>query len=205
MTNSIPIVDRFRGYLPVVVDVETGGFNADTDALLELAAVFPILDEDTGKLHIEQSYHYHIAPFKNANLEPSALAFTGIDPYHPFRNAVDETTALNDLFSHIRHHLKKTGCKRAVLVGHNPAFDLGFIRAAIVRNKLKNNPFHQFTTFDTATLSALLYGETVLAKAMAAAKLPFDTNQAHSALYDARMTAELFCTIVNAVKFPGGG
>ncbi|MFH7391451.1 exonuclease domain-containing protein, partial [Pseudomonas syringae pv. tagetis] len=30
---------RFRGYLLVVVDVETGCFNSATDALLEIAAV----------------------------------------------------------------------------------------------------------------------------------------------------------------------
>ena len=33
------LADRFRGFLPVVVDVETGGFNPATDALLEVAAM----------------------------------------------------------------------------------------------------------------------------------------------------------------------
>jgi ribonuclease T len=200
MTTSM--VDRFRGYLPVVIDVETGGFNAQTDALLELAAVTLRMNE-AGKIEIADMYHYHIVPFKNANLDPSALAFTGIDPYHPFRQAIEETQALNDLFSHIRNELKKTACKRAVLVGHNPWFDLSFIRAAIARNHIKKDPFHQFTTFDTAALSALIYGETVLAKAAEAAQLPFDKHQAHSALYDAKVTAELFCRIVNSVEFKG--
>ena len=36
--------DRFRGFLPVVVDVETGGFISATDALLEIAAVLIEID-----------------------------------------------------------------------------------------------------------------------------------------------------------------
>jgi len=201
MNNSpIHIVNRFRGYLPVIIDVETGGFNAKTDALLELAATTITMMPD-GTLEPDQTYHYHIIPFKNANLEPSALEFNGIDPFHPFRMAMEEEKALTDLFGHIRKALKASGCKRAVLVGHNPWFDLSFIHAAITRHHIKHDPFHRFTTFDTAALSALLYGETVLAKAVAAAGLPFDTDKAHSALYDAHITAELFCKIVNSVPF----
>ena len=33
------LCDRFRGFYPVVIDVETAGFNAKTDALLEIAAI----------------------------------------------------------------------------------------------------------------------------------------------------------------------
>ncbi|HAV68246.1 MAG TPA: ribonuclease T, partial [Alcanivorax sp.] len=45
MTNQHPsLALRFRGFLPVVVDVETGGFDARNDALLEIAAV--LLDMD---------------------------------------------------------------------------------------------------------------------------------------------------------------
>ena len=40
--------DRFRGFLPVIVDVETGGFNATTDALLEVAATLIHLDDRGG-------------------------------------------------------------------------------------------------------------------------------------------------------------
>lgn len=201
MNSSPPsLANRFRGYLPVIIDIETAGFNAETDALLELAAITVGISE-TGTLHTDKSYHYHIAPFPEANLEPAALAFNGIDPFHPFRGAVDEKAALTDLFSHVRHAIKRAGCKRAVLVGHNPWFDLSFIRAAITRNQLNHNPFHSFTTFDTATLAGLIYGETVLAKAVTAAGLPFDKQQAHSALYDAQVTAELFCKIVNAVPY----
>lgn len=190
------IVDRFRGFLPVVIDVETGGFNAQTDALLEIAAIVIEMD-DQGRLKQGERLFYHVEPFAGANLEESALAFTGIDPYHPFRMAVPEKKALVELFDMVGQAVKKTACTRAILVGHNPFFDLGFLNAAVQRTKVRNNPFHKFSTFDTATLSALAYGQTVLARSVAAAGLEFDEKEAHSAAYDCERTAELFCRIVN--------
>lgn len=192
------VSDRFRGYLPVVVDVETAGFNANTDALLEVAAVILTVDEQ-GRWCIEETISKHIQPFAGANLEPAALEFTGIDPDHPFRKqiAIDERIALSDIFKVIRSRIKQHDCRKAILVGHNAAFDLGFINAAAERANIKRNPFHPFSTFDTVSLSGLVYGQTVLARAVKAAGLAWDTNEAHSARYDAERTAELFCRIVN--------
>ena len=187
---------RFRGFLPVVVDVETGGFNASTDAILEIAACTLFMDDD-GLLQLQGTHAHHVQPFEGANLEQSALEFTGIDPYHPFREAVSESEALVSLFKVIRQQIKEQGCNRAILVGHNPHFDAGFVNAAAGRCKIKRNPFHPFSYFDTATLSGLAYGQTVLATACAEAGISFDNNEAHSAAYDARKTAELFCNIVN--------
>ncbi len=188
---------RFRGFLPVVVDVETGGFNAQTDALLEIAAVILGMDEETGRLSIVDQAHCHVVPFEGANLEPSALAFTGIDPYHPFRLAVPEAEAMRTIFQLVRKAVTANHCQRAVLVGHNPAFDIAFVNAAAERQKIKRNPFHPFSTFDTASLAGLAYGQTVLARAVKAAGLDWDDSQAHSARYDAERTASLFCRIVN--------
>lgn len=190
------IAQRFRGYLPVVVDVETSGLNARTDALLEIAAVVIGMDEQ-GAVRPLQTHHHHVLPFDGANLNPASLAFNGIDPYHPFRLAVSETVALHAIFKEIRQALKMTGCTRAILVGHNPFFDLGFINAAVERAGVKRNPFHPFSTFDTVTLAGLAYGQTVLARACTVAGIAWDTNAAHSALYDAQRTAELFCAVVN--------
>ncbi len=188
---------RFRGYLPVVIDVETGGFNAKTDALLEIAAIVMDMDSQTGLLQSGETLHCHVVPFTGANLNPEALAFNGIDPHHPFRNAISEELALQNILKPIRKALKATKCNRAILVGHNPIFDLGFLNAAIERTGIKRNPFHPFSSFDTATLGGLAYGQTVLARVIAAAGIEWNHHEAHSALYDARKTAELFCTIVN--------
>lgn len=192
------IARRFRGFYPVVVDVETGGFNAATDALLEIAAVTLHVDE-RGQWTIDQSMTRHVQPFAGARLDPAALEFTGIDPDHPFRKqiAVDEKEALHDIFRMVRTGMKKHGCRRAILVGHNPSFDLGFVNAACERAGLKRNPFHPFSTFDTVTLGGLAYGQTVLSRAVAAAGFAWDNEQAHSARYDAERTAELFCAVVN--------
>ena len=190
------MANRFRGYLPIIVDLETAGFNSATDALLEMAVVIPEMNA-SGELVIQASYREHIVPFEGANLEPAALKFNGIDPHHPFRMAIDEKEALTNLFKPVRQAVKDQGCTRAILVGHNPAFDIGFMNAAVERTQFKRNPFHPFSTFDTATLGGLAYKQTVLAKAAKAAGIEWDSEQAHSALYDAEQTALLFCKIVN--------
>ena len=188
---------RFRGYLPVVVDVETAGFNAQTDALLEIAAVILRMDDD-GDLQRTATISCHVEPFEGANLDPKALAFNGIDPHHPFRQALTEKAALDHVFKPIREAVKASGCKRAILVGHNAFFDLGFINAAVERTAYKRNPFHPFSTFDTVTLAGLAFGQTVLARSVIAAGLPWDGEEAHSAIYDTEKTADLFCSVVNA-------
>ena len=191
--------NRFRGYLPVVLDVETGGFNPGTDALLESAIAIIEMDE-RGFLELGETLSFNIKPFLGANIEDAALQFTGIDPDHPFRFAVEEKEALEEMFSKVRKEIKRTGCHRAIVVAHNASFDHAFLSKAADRCDIKRNPFHPFSTFDTATLAGLAYGQTVLARACEAAGIPFDSEEAHSAVYDCTKTAELFCQIVNQWK-----
>lgn len=200
MNEKSKIAKRFRGFLPVVVDIETGGFNPDTDALLEMAFVMLKL-EPSGLLLRGETHACHVLPFKGAIMNPECLAVNRIDPYHPFRFAVTEPEALREMFAPVQKELKSTGCHRAVLVGHNPFFDLSFLKAATRRCNIKNSPFHSFTTFDTATLAAMAYGETILVKSVLAAGMKFDREQAHSAIYDAEVTADLFCKIINSWTF----
>ena len=198
-TPANELNQRFRGYLPVIVDIETAGFSAKRNALLEIAAVIVEYDEKND-LQITERYTTHVVPFKNAELDPSALKFNGIDPHHPFRMALEEKEALELIFKPIRTAIKRHKCTRAILVGHNPAFDIAFLNAAIHRTQIKRSPFHPFSTFDTATLGGLAYQQTVLAKIAQAADITWDNEKAHSALYDAEMTAEIFCKIVNRWK-----
>ena len=187
---------RFDGYLPIVIDIETSGVDAQKNAILEIAALTVDYDE-AGLLTIKNNFACHVTPFEGARMDDAAMKITGIDPYHPFRFDVPENEALTQLFDFAENALQVTQCRRAVLVGHNAHFDLSFILAAAKRCKMKKTPFHSFTVFDTATLSGLVYGKTVLAKALRLARLGFDKNEAHSAIYDAKQTAELFCLIVN--------
>ncbi len=197
--NQNPLGKRFRGYLPVIIDIETAGFNAKKNPLLEIAAV--IVEPDSqGFLHVTEKHTSNIIPFVNSELDEAALKFNGIDPYHPFRMAIEEKDALNKIFKPVKTAVKRNECNRAILVGHNPAFDINFLNAAIDRTKIKRSPFHPFSCFDTATLGGLAYGQTVLAKVAQAAGLEWDNEKAHSALYDAEKTAELFCMIVNRWK-----
>lgn len=198
-----PMAERFRGFLPVVIDVETGGFDSQTDALLEIAATTISMDE-SGDIILDKSFSFNVEPFAGANLDPAALDFTGIDPYSLEREAQPEEIVLPDLLQGIRKQVKLHDCTRAILVGHNAHFDHGFLMAAIERCEIKRNPFHPFSVFDTATLSGLAYGQTVLAKACQAAAIDFSNAKAHSAAYDTQKTAELFCLIINRWKDLGG-
>ena len=193
------MAQRFRGYLPVVVDVETGGFNATTDALLEIAIV-PLWQDAAAQLHPAATFSTHILPFVGANLDPAALAFNRIEPNSPLRGAISEKEALTSIFQIIRRSMQASACKKAILVGHNAAFDLSFINAAVARTKVKRNPFHTFSTLDTVTLAALCYGQTALARTSKMAGITWDATQAHGARYDAEKTAELFCQIVNKIQ-----
>ncbi len=195
-TELLPMARRFRGFLPVVVDVETGGFNCQTDALLEIAAVLVEIQED-GSLLRGGTFRYHVRPFEGANIEPASLEVNGIDPYHPLRPALPEKDALGRIFTEVRQAVRGNDCKRAILVGHNAFFDLGFLNAAVARAGIKRNPFHPFSSFDTATLGGVVFGQTVLSRIAEAAGMPWDTEAAHSAAYDAEMTADLFCLMVN--------
>lgn len=197
------ISDRFRGFLPVVVDVETGGFNPRTDALLEIAACILRMD-DFERLKIVETISFHVHPFKGANIEPKSLEVTGIDLDSPTRNAIPEREALQQLSQPIRREMRATDCQRAILVGHNAWFDLSFLNAAIARTGYKRSPFHPFSSFDTATLGGLAFGQTVLSRAVQAAGIEWNEAHAHSAVYDAEKTAALFCAIVNRWKILTG-
>lgn len=190
------MADRFRGFLPVVVDVETGGFDCTRHALLEIAAM-PILMDEHGKLVPGAMASSHVMPFEGSEIDPKSLEITGIDVHHPFRDAVPERQALDRIFIPVRAAVRAAGCQRAILVGHNAHFDLGFLNAAVARVDHKRNPFHPFSVFDTVTLGGLAYGQTVLSRAVQAAGMAWNGDEAHSAVYDVERTAELFCKVMN--------
>jgi len=193
------MAERFRGFLPVIVDVETGGFDCERHALLEIAAVVVRMDEE-GLIHPEPVVSTHVEPFPGSELDPRSLEITGIDPGHPFRAALPERAALDHIFKPIKKAVREAGCQRAILVGHNAAFDIGVLNAAIRRTEHKRSPFHPFSCFDTVTLGGLAYGQTVLSRAVEASGSRWDAREAHAAIYDAERTAELFCGVVNRWK-----
>lgn len=198
---NLAMAQRFRGFLPVVIDVETGGFDCNRNALLEIAAV-PIEMDENGLLYPGPTASAHVIPADGLEIDPKSLEVTGIILDHPFRLAKSEKDALDHIFAPVRAAVKKYGCQRAILVGHNAHFDLGFVNAAVNRTGHKRNPFHPFSVFDTVTLAGVAYGQTVLARAANAAGLGWDADEAHSAVYDTEQTAKLFCTIANAWPRP---
>lgn len=204
MSDSSPtLAQRFRGYFPVVIDVETAGFNSQTDAILEIAAVTLKMTHD-GDLITDSLFHEHIEPFAGANIEKAAIEFNGIDPFCALRGAKPEDEVFTSLCKHIRKQQKQADCQRSVIVAHNATFDQSFVNAALARQNIKRSPFHPFVSFDTTSLAALCVGQTVLIKACEAANIEFKQSEAHSALYDTKKTAELFCYMVNHYRSLGG-
>jgi ribonuclease T len=193
--------ERFRGYLPVVVDVETGGFDWTRHALLEIAAIPIDLDAD-GHFVLGDTVSAHVVPAPGTEIDPKSLEVTGIIIDHPFRMAKQEKEALDHIFAAVRAAIRKHGCQRAILVGHNAHFDLNFLNAAVARVQHKRNPFHPFSVFDTVTLGGVAYGQTVLARAVQAAGMEWNSANAHSAVYDAERTAQVFCKVANAWALP---
>lgn len=201
-TNNL-LRKRFRTFYPVVIDIETAGFNPETDAILEIAIITLKMNK-LGLLEKENLLHFHVQPFQGAQIDKNSIAFHGIDPFSPLRGAISEYEALYSIFDLVQEGIKLNNCTKSIIVAHNAIFDHNFLTAAITRTGIKNNPFHSFVIFDTATLSGLAVGQTVLARACKAIGVNFDNNQAHSALYDTQRTADLFCKIVNRWKTLGG-
>ena len=190
-----PMANRFRGFLPVAVDIETSGFDANRHGILEIAAVtFEFLN---GELVIDQRLRWAVRPFASAAIDQASLKITGIDLDDHDRGAIGEKNALMEMFKVVRKAVKRHGCQRAILLAHNAAFDAGFLRKAVERTRVKRDPFHPFSTLDTASIAAVAYGHTVLSEACARAGIPYEKDKAHSALYDAERCALLFCKVVN--------
>ena len=192
---------RFRGYLPVVVDLETGGFDNGIHAVLEIAAA--TLDFADDRLVVGGRHRWAVTPHPDTAVEEASLKVTGIDLDDPGRGAISELAAVRALFRLVRTEVKRQGCQRAIVTAHNAHFDHGFIHAAAKRNGVKRSPFHPFSVLDTVALAAVHYGHTVLSETCGRAGIGFDAEQAHSAAYDAEVTAELFCAVVNAKAASG--
>ena len=190
--------ERFRKYLPVVVDIETGGFNPLNNAILEIAIT--LIEEIDGQLEVGDTYRHHIEPFEGLAVEKESLEFTKIDLNHPLRIAVSEKEALTDLFKIINKARNKYECSRAILVGHNAHFDSSFINESVKRNGIKKSPFHPFSVLDTVSLGVLATNQTVLARVCDSLGIDYDSKQAHSAAYDSDVTAKVFCKVVNEYK-----
>ena len=193
--KSLVLKNRFRKYLPVVVDLETGGFDPEINAILEIAIT--LIEEENNKLIVGDTYRHHIEPFEGSIVEEESLKFTKIKLDHPLRNGINERDALNDLFKIINKTKNKYECSRAILVGHNAHFDSSFLAAAYKRNNIKKTPFHKFSLIDTVSLGVLATGQTVLARICDELDIDYDNDEAHSAAYDTAVTAKVFCSIVN--------
>ena len=98
---------KFRKYLPVVVDLETGGFTPSSDAILEIAITLINYDRE---FSVGETHRFHIDPFPGLKIHQDALEFTKINLEHPLRNAVSEQEALQSIFKIINQTIFFINC-----------------------------------------------------------------------------------------------
>ncbi len=81
--KNLVLKNRFRKYLPVVVDIETGGFDPIVNAILEIAIT--LIEEKENKFVPGETFRHHIQPFEGSIVEKESLEFTKIKLDHPLR------------------------------------------------------------------------------------------------------------------------
>ena len=189
--------NRFRKYLPVVIDLETGGFDPSKNPILEIAMQF--IEINNNKFILGEGIRYHVIPESQLEIDPDSLEFTKIHLNHPLRQAIAAEEAIKNICKLVNKQRSKEECSRAILVGHNAHFDLSFLQANIERYDIKNSPFHPFSVIDTVSLGAAFTGQTVLARIAKELSIDYDNDLAHSAAYDAEITAKVFCDLLNKI------
>lgn len=185
---------KLGNYWPVVIDLETSGVVSDKNAILEVAAI--PLEFNSGSWGYSEIWHEHIIPFEGAEFSPEAMAVHGIDADHPFRMAISEAAWLTNWQNQLAEVAGKNKCQRCMLAGHNAHFDLNFVMAAVSRCSI-NIPLHKFTCFDTATMGAYMCNETVLPRILRKSGIKYNSDSAHSAVYDTKVTADLIIKWLN--------
>lgn len=191
--------ERFDGYYPIVIDIETGGLDKNSHPILQIGAVALSFNKE-GKMIPYSECKINLHPTRDTTCHPHSLAIHGINPYDLQRKAVAPALALTALCKFVRQAQRAHGCRRSLIVGHNVSFDAQFIHTYIEKYKVKRSPFHPFVNFDTTSIAGLLTGSTKLLEAVQRLGITYDSEQAHDALYDAYITAQLFCKSTNLLQ-----
>jgi DNA polymerase III epsilon subunit-like protein len=187
----------------LVLDTETGGLDSSRFSILSLGAVI----WDKGALG--QEIDLPIAEMSLVT-DPQSLAINQIDPQRHLLTAipVDQAIArfigyLKDNFPALAHGEKIT------LVGHNVTFDIGFLRRFFRLGNMRFEDYFSHRTVDTATILKflMLAGRVNLDSPSSTAAFNYfgvkiSQRQRHTALADARATAELLNAMLTLIKAP---
>ncbi len=190
---------RFRGFLPVVIDVETGGFHLAAPTRCWRSPPSSSRWTTPAGCAAARRMRFTCKPFEGARLDPVSLEVNGIDPWHPLRPAIDEADALQRLFREIRtairaHALPARHSRRATT---RPSIWASSTR----RSSAPASSAIRFIRSRASTprrSAASALGQTVLRARRAAGGHRMGSAAARTrAAYDAERTADLFCHICN--------
>ena len=193
LNDTLPMQNRFRGFMPVVIDVECGGFIPYRCTVGNCRSV--VGDSGDGSLAAWGNWRYHVQPFP----APTSNGVTRCDGlsilFTRYAQRFQRRSA-HAIVQEISQAMKDNDCTRAILVGHNACFDLNFLNAAVARTEIKRNPFHPFSSFDTATLAGVAFGQTgYRSRFKRPESLGIRTNAFGA--YDAQQTADCFARSAN--------
>jgi len=177
---------RLRDLCFVVFDTETTGLSPETDAVVQLGAVRII----NGRVVEGETLNTYVNPGRS--IPPAATRI------HQVTDA-DVADAPDFIVVGRRFH---AFTRRAVLVAHNAPFDIAFLRRSEMRMGVEwDNPI-----LDTVLLSAIVFGVTEQHSLDALCErldIPMPPDMRHTALGDARATAEALVKLIGLLEARG--
>ena len=184
----MPFPDRI-----LFIDTETGGLDPLRHSLLSIGLVvwenLEILDEkeiliNDGRLIATDE----------------ALSINGIDLDDHAKHALDPASAIVELNSFVRLHYNAG--ELITLAGHNVCFDISFLKHFLHDNNIQFGRLFSHRSIDTSSILYYLYLSGKLKVKAISSSEAFEhfgitVEGRHTALGDARATAQLFSLLIN--------
>lgn len=188
----------------LVIDTETGGLDPDRDSLLSLAAV--VWRE--GQL-VADTQIFVNEP--EPRITPDSIAVHGIDPTWLQAHGHSPCQAVQEFERFVHAHFSRFDRGDVLLAGHNVAFDVAFLKRLYRLAGVHYPAFYSHRLLDTAALGLFFILSGHLPSGVAKSdelfgyfQIAFGRNRRHSALGDARATAELINAFLKMATDNGG-
>lgn len=188
--EKIKILYGVEGYL--IDDSKKIVYNAENQ---NIDSPFVVFDIETTGLHNDKNNITEIGAVKVVNGQIVDKWSTFVNPCQPIPENIVELTGITDSMVADAPKIEEIlgeffeFCKDCILVAHNAAFDIGFIKKAAERHNFEFN----FCYLDTLMLARCMYPELPNFKLDTLTKhLHVILENHHRAVDDAKATADVF-------------
>jgi DNA polymerase III epsilon subunit-like protein len=187
----------------LVLDTETSGTDPQVHSLLTIGAL--VWDDGTFGDEIELR-----VVEREMVIDAEAMAINRINIDLHRRGGIEPRLAATELSSFVRRHFfGPHGPDPAVLCGHNIAFDIGFLKRLFNLAEIRYDLYFSHRALDTASVLRFLALARRIppdlvssSKAFAHFGIQFSHDTRHTALGDARATAELLNRLIELERTP---